>query len=70
MLCSVATLIHDSYLPVYVQDELGLSSTKIGAVQGGAQFLCQISKGVSGIAGDLLGSQIRVLVFGTFLTLL
>jgi hypothetical protein len=26
MLCSVATLIHDSYLPVYVQDELGLSS--------------------------------------------
>lgn len=29
MLCSVATLIHDSYLPVYVQDELGLSNTKV-----------------------------------------
>lgn len=30
MLCSVATLMHDSYLPVYVQDELGLSNTKVG----------------------------------------
>lgn len=29
MLCSVATLMHDSYLPVYVQDELGLSNTKV-----------------------------------------
>ena len=31
MLCSVATLMHDSYLPVYVQDELGLSNTKVCA---------------------------------------
>eukprot|EP00877_Chromochloris_zofingiensis_P008832 jgi/Chrzof1/4201/Cz14g02210.t1 len=69
MLCSVATLMHDSYLPVYVQDELGLSNTKIGAVQGLAQFLCQLTKGVSGVVGDVLGSQVRVLVFGTFLTL-
>uniref|UniRef100_A0A7S0YI33 Major facilitator superfamily (MFS) profile domain-containing protein n=1 Tax=Polytomella parva TaxID=51329 RepID=A0A7S0YI33_9CHLO len=69
MLCSIATLIHDSYLPVYVHDELGLSTTNIGAIQGAAQFLCQLSKGVSGIAGDILGSQVRVLVFGTFLTL-
>jgi biotin operon repressor len=29
MLCSLATLIHDSYLPVYIQDELGLSNTKV-----------------------------------------
>ena len=28
-LSSVATLIHDSYLPVYVQDVLGLSNTKV-----------------------------------------
>lgn len=70
LLCSVATLIHDSYLPVYVQDELGLSNTQIGGVQGLAQFLCQLSKGVSGVVGDLLGSQLRVLMFGTTLTLL
>jgi len=70
MLCSIATLIHDSYLPVYAQDVLGLNNTSIGAVQGLAQFLCQLTKGVSGVAGDLLGSQVRVLVFGTFMTLL
>ena len=28
-LCSVATLIHDTYLPVYLQDVLGLSNTKV-----------------------------------------
>ena len=60
MLCSIATLIHDSYLPVYAQDVLGLSNTSIGAVQGLAQFLCQLTKGVSGVAGDLLGSQVCV----------
>jgi Na+/melibiose symporter-like transporter len=70
MLCSIATLIHDSYLPLYMKDELGLSNIKIGAVQGIAQFLCQFTKGVSGIAGDILGSQERVLVFGTLLTLI
>lgn len=34
MMCSVATLIHDSYLPVYVHDELGLSSTKASGSPG------------------------------------
>lgn len=70
MLCSIGTLIHDSYLPLYMRDVLGLSNTKIGALQGIAQFLCQFTKGISGIAGDFLGSQERVLIFGSFLTLL
>ncbi len=35
---------------------------QIGAVQGAAQFLCQLSKGVSGVAGDVLGSQVCALV--------
>lgn len=68
-LASIATLIHDSYLPIYVQDVLGLSNTKIGAVQGLAQFLCQLSKGASGVVGDLVGSQVRVLLVGMLLTL-
>lgn len=34
MLCSVATLIHDTYLPVYMQDVLGLSNTKVRTVGG------------------------------------
>eukprot|EP00210_Caulerpa_lentillifera_P003227 g3082.t1 len=70
MLCSIATLIHDTYLPVYMQDVLQLTNTKIGAVQGVAQFLAQLAKGVSGVVGDILGSQIRVVLFGIFLTLL
>ena len=70
MLCSIATFIHDTYLPVYMQDVLKLSNTKIGTVQGAAQFLAQLAKGVSGVVGDLLGSQIRVVLFGIFLTLL
>ena len=28
-LCSVATLIHDTYLPVYLQDVLGMSNQKV-----------------------------------------
>lgn len=43
---------------------------QIGAVQGAAQLLCQLTKGVSGVVGDLLGSQVRVLVAGTTLTLM
>ena len=70
MLCSIGTLIHDSYLPLYMKDVLGMNNMKIGAIQGTAQFLCQFTKGVSGVAGDVLGSQERVVLFGTLLTLL
>ena len=31
MLSSVATLIHDTYLPLYLQDVLGMSNQKVGA---------------------------------------
>jgi hypothetical protein len=31
-LCSVATLIHDTYLPVYLSDVLKLSNTKVMTV--------------------------------------
>ena len=27
MLCSVATLIHDSYLPIFMRNELGMTNT-------------------------------------------
>ncbi len=33
-LCSVATLIHDTYLPIYLQDVLGLSNTKVPRASG------------------------------------
>eukprot|EP01025_Chloroclados_australasicus_P053393 TRINITY_DN6276_c1_g1_i2.p1 TRINITY_DN6276_c1_g1~~TRINITY_DN6276_c1_g1_i2.p1 ORF type:complete len:553 (-),score=35.37 TRINITY_DN6276_c1_g1_i2:618-2234(-) len=70
MLCSVATLVHDCYLPIYMKDVLHLNNTKIGQVQALSMFICQLSNGVSGIIGDLLKSQVKVLVFGMVLTLL
>ncbi|KAK9803095.1 hypothetical protein WJX73_000936 [Symbiochloris irregularis] len=66
-LCSVATLIHDTYLPVYLQDVLGLSNTKIGNLQALAQFLSNMSKSISGTLADLL-TPARMVIFGTLLT--
>jgi hypothetical protein len=37
-------------------------------VQALSQLLCQIAKSFSGVMGDLLGSQVKILVFGTALT--
>ncbi|KAK9839281.1 hypothetical protein WJX81_005580 [Elliptochloris bilobata] len=68
-LCSVATLIHDTYLPIYLQDVLGLSNTKIGNLQAIAQFLCNASKSLSGTLADVL-SPARMIIFGTVLTTL
>ncbi len=70
MLCSIATFMHDSYLPIYVQCELGMSNSDIGIIQGISQLLCQFTKGVSGVIGDIFGSQVKVVLFGTFLTLI
>lgn len=67
MLCSVATLIHDTYLPVYLSDVLHLSNSKIGNLQAIAQFLSKASGSVSGIAADLL-SPAKMVIFGTLLT--
>ena len=67
MLCSVATLIHDTYLPVYLSEVLHLSNSKIGNLQAIAQFLSKASGSVSGTAADLL-TPARMVIFGTLLT--
>ena len=67
MLCSVATLIHDTYLPVYMSDVLHMSNSKIGNLQAIAQFLSKASGSVSGIFADIL-SPARMVIFGTLLT--
>lgn len=43
---------------------------RIGSVQALSQLLCQISKSFSGVMGDVLGSQVKILMFGTFMTVL
>lgn len=35
-----------------------------------SQLLCQLSKSFSGVMGDLLGSQVKILIFGTAMTAL
>jgi hypothetical protein len=40
----------------------------IGSIQALSQLLCQVSKSFSGVLGDVLGSQIKILIFGTTLT--
>lgn len=67
MLCSVATLIHDTYLPVYMSDVLHMSNSKIGNLQAIAQFLSKASGSVSGVFADIL-SPARMVIFGTLLT--
>lgn len=67
MLCSVATLIHDTYLPVYMSDVLQMSNSKIGNLQAIAQFLSKASGSVSGIFADIL-SPAKMVIFGTLLT--
>lgn len=66
-LCSVATLIHDTYLPLYLQDVLGLSNTRTGNLYAVSQFLCNASKSLSGTLADFL-SPARMVIFGTLLT--
>lgn len=54
MLCSVATLIHDSYLPIFMRDELGMSNSvrdhQIGAV---ACVGCALQATLHGVVGSL-----------------
>jgi sugar phosphate permease len=63
----VATLIHDTYLPLYLQEVLGLSNTKTGNLYAISQFLCNASKSLSGTLADFL-SPSRMIIFGTLLT--
>ncbi len=41
-LCSVATLIHDTYLPIYLSEQLGLSNTKVSRQTQGLVLKCSV----------------------------
>eukprot|EP00198_Chlamydomonas_reinhardtii_P013074 XP_001702411.1 predicted protein [Chlamydomonas reinhardtii] len=59
-----------TFLFVYLHLELGLPALGIVAAQGSVHFLCGLAKGASGVVGDIVRSQSRVIKFGTFLTFL
>ncbi|PNW87361.1 hypothetical protein CHLRE_02g119650v5 [Chlamydomonas reinhardtii] len=69
-LCGLATTLQTTFLFVYLHLELGLPALGIVAAQGSVHFLCGLAKGASGVVGDIVRSQSRVIKFGTFLTFL
>ncbi|KAI7836300.1 hypothetical protein COHA_009808 [Chlorella ohadii] len=69
MLSSIATLMHDTYLPIYMSDVLHMSNTGMGNLHALLQFLSKASGVVSGRLADLL-SPARMVILGTGLTAL
>lgn len=67
-LWTVSNLMVVSILPIYMKSELGLSSTKIGALEGAAIATAFISKVFSGIVSDAVGSRVVVILLGAFMT--
>lgn len=67
-LWTVSNLMVVSILPIYMKSELGLSSTKIGALEGAAIAAAFLSKVFSGVVSDAVGSRVGVILFGAFMT--
>ena len=59
-----------SLLPVYLREHLGLSNTKIGALEGFAVVASALAKGLSGVMSDLIGSRKLIVLLGSSVTLL
>ena len=69
LLWTASTLMYVSVLPVYMKQELGLSNTKIGVLEGAAVASAFFSKVFSGIISDALRSRTAVIFVGAMLTL-
>lgn len=69
MLSSIATLMHDTYLPIYMSDVLHMSNTGMGNLHALLQFLSKASGVISGRLADLL-SPARMVILGTGMTAL
>jgi len=69
LLWTASTLMYVSVLPVYMKQELGLSNTKIGVLEGAAVASAFFSKVFSGVISDALRSRTAVIFVGAMLTL-
>jgi len=69
LLWTASTLMYVSVLPIYMKQELGLSMTKIGVLEGAAVAAAFFSKVFSGIVSDALRSRTAVIFVGAMLTL-
>ncbi|KAL4428062.1 hypothetical protein ABPG75_002151 [Micractinium tetrahymenae] len=68
-LSSIATLLHDTYLPLFMSEVLGMSNTKMGNLHGLLQLLTRVSGVISGRLADVL-SPARMVIIGVGLTAL
>ena len=57
-----------SLLPVFLQTEFGFSNTKIGAMEGFALFVSNLSRVFSGVFSDVLKSRVKVIAAGSVMT--
>lgn len=69
-LWSMGSFMVLSLLPVYLREHLGLSNSKIGALEGFAVVASALAKGFSGIVSDLLGSRKLILLLGSAVTVI
>ena len=69
MMWTASTLMYVSILPIYMKQELGLSNTKIGVLEGAAVASAFFSKVFSGVISDALRSRTAVIFVGSMLTL-
>lgn len=67
-LWTVSNLMVVAILPIYMKSELGLSSTRIGALEGAAIAAAFVSKVFSGVVSDAVGSRVGVILFGAAMT--
>lgn len=69
MLSSISTLLHDTYLPLYMSEVLQMSNTKMGNLHALLQFLTRASGVLSGRLADML-SPARMVIIGMGMTAL
>ena len=68
-LWSMGSLMVYSVLPVFMREELGISNTRIGLLEGTAIFCASSSKVLAGVASDAF-SRVAVIAVGAAITLL
>lgn len=57
-----------SLLPVFLKTELGYSNTRIGAMEGAALLISNLSRIISGVMSDIIKSRVIVIAFGSAMT--
>ena len=57
-----------SLLPVFLKTELGYSNTRIGAMEGAALLISNLSRIISGVMSDIIKSRVKVIAFGSAMT--